>query len=125
MKLIIQNPPFFLPLIGHSAVIPLVMSSLRPGKKDTDSPGFESPTSQSNTRCIRPQDHDAQPKMMSFSFCYFCSSSVTTKWGKSFLVRVRKYFLFAYCPAAFCFGDKFYEQELKYFQDQPSKDRYN
>ena len=34
-----------------------VKSSLHPGKKDTDSPGFEPPTSRSNTWCIKTQDH--------------------------------------------------------------------
>ena len=50
-----QIPSFFQLLCGHSPVICLfqknmqVKASLRPGEKDTNSPGFEPPTSGSNT----------------------------------------------------------------------------
>ena len=57
LKLIIQIPSFFSPLIGHSSFILHIQknTSLRLGKKDMDSPGFKPPVSQS----IRPQDHTA------------------------------------------------------------------
>ena len=79
--MIIQIPSFFSPLIDHSAVIRLVQknrqvkSSLCPGEKDMDSPGFEPPTSQYNTWCIKLQDHGALLKLplfgweVDFKFC--------------------------------------------------------